>query len=148
MKIGQSYSGVSVDDPYTTVRFSVTQFGLNALIYSVEKETVYIRGLDAKNGLHIVFTDPEGLHEEFKCTTKETAKALLKSAKMTEAAHLNANDGQIRIYRLALAASGEFSQAYDNDPEDDDPAATRKAAVIAFQTLRLTDANSFLERDH
>lgn len=147
MKIGQSYSGVSVDDPYTTVRFSVTQFGLNALIYSVEKETVYIRGLDAKNGLHIVFTDPEGLHEEFKCTTKETAKALLKSAKMTEAAQLNANDGQIRIYRLALAASGEFSQAYDNDPGDDDPEADRKAAVIAFQTLRLTDANSFLERD-
>lgn len=147
MKIGQSYSGVSVDDPYTTVRFSVTQFGFNALIYSVEKETVYIRGLDAKNGLHIVFTDPEGLHEDFKCTTKEAAKALQKSAKLTEAAQLNANDGQIRIYRLALAASGEFSQAYDDDPENDDPDATRKAAVIAFQTIRLTDANSYLERD-
>lgn len=147
MKIGQSYSGVSVDDPYTTVRFSVTQFGLNALIYSVEKETVYIRGLDAKNGFHIVFTDPEGLHEEFECTTKEDAKALQKSAKITEVALLNANDGQIRIYRLALAASGEFSQAYDDDPEDDDPPGIRKAAVIAFQTVRLTDANSFLERD-
>ena len=147
MKIGQSYSGVSVDDPYTTVRFSVTQFGFNALIYSVEKETVYIRGLDAKNGLHIVFTDPEGLHEDFKCTTKEAAKALQKSAKLTEATQLNANDGQIRIYRLALAASGECSQAYDDDPENDDPDATRKAAVIAFQTIRLTDANSYLERD-
>ncbi len=147
MKIGQSYSGVSVDDPYTTVRFSVTQFGLNALIYSVEKETVYIRGLDAKNGLHIVFTDPEGLHEDFNCTTKEAAKTLQKSAKLTEAAQLNANDGQIRIYRLALAASAEFSIAYDDDPEDDDPEATRKAAVIAYQTVRLTDANSYLERD-
>ena len=147
MKIGQSYSGVSVDDPYTTVRFSITQFGLNALIYSVEKETVYIRGLDAKNGLHIVFTDPQELHEDFKCTTKEAVKSLQKSAKITEAAQLNANDGQIRIYRLALAASGEFSQAYDNDPEDDDPAADRKTAVIAYQTIRLTDANSYLERD-
>lgn len=147
MKIGQSYSGVSVDDPYTTVRFSITQFGLNALIYSIEKETVYIRGLDAKNGLHIVFTDPEELHEDFKCTTKETVKNLQKSAKLTEAAQLNANDGQIRIYRLALAASAEFSQAYDDDPENDDGDAARKAAVIAFQTLRLTDANSFLERD-
>lgn len=147
MKIGQSYSGVSVEDPYTTVRFSITQFGLNALIYSVEKETVYIRGLDAKNGLHIVFTDPEELHEDFKCTTKEDVKSMQKSAKLTEAAQLNANDGQIRIYRLALAASAEFSQAYDDDPEDDDGAATRKAAVIAFQAVRLTDANSFLERD-
>lgn len=145
MKIGQSYSGRSVDDPYTTVRFTLTQFGLNALIYSVEKETVYIRGLDAKNGFHIVFTDPEGEHEDFKCTTKEVAKSL-KSTNITEAA-INANDGQIRIYRLALAASAEFSRAYDMDPENDDPDATRIAAVIAYQTVRLTDANSFLERD-
>ncbi|RYY44935.1 MAG: T9SS type A sorting domain-containing protein [Chitinophagaceae bacterium] len=145
----QSFSGRSVKDPYTMVRFSISQVGLNAIISSPEKPTIYIRSIDSKNGIHIIFTD-EGINpEKFECTTPEGAANLLRSNGnlSMNAAMKNANTGNIRVFRLALAASGEFSDQYDNDPENDDGNTARISAVLAFQLTWVTDANFYLERD-
>lgn len=145
----QSFSGKSVTDPYTMVRFSISPLGLNAIINSPEKPTIYIRSIDAKEGMHIIFTDDGVSPDKFDCTTSAGAGNLLKSNGnfSINTASKNANTGNIRVFRLALAASGEFSDQYDNDPENDDGNSARVNAVLAFQLTWLTDANFYLERD-
>lgn len=145
----QSFSGKSVTDPHTMVRFSISKLGLNAIINTPGKPTVYIRSIDSKNGMHIIFTDEGTSPETFECTTPAGAAKLLQSkGGLSNAAALkNANTGNIRVFRLAIAASGEFSNQYDNDPENDDGDAARINAVLAYQLVWVTDANFYLERD-
>jgi hypothetical protein len=144
----QSFSGRSVTDPYTMVRFSISKLGLNAIISAPGKPTVYIRSIDSKNGMHIIFTDDGTSGERFECTTPAGAANLLQAQRLSTAAAMkNANTGNIRVFRLALAASGEFSDQYDNDPGNAGTDADRINAVMAFQLTWVTDANFYLERD-
>ncbi len=145
----QSFSGVSVTDPNTVTRFSISKIGLNAIISSPGKPTVYIRSLESKTGLHIIFTDEGTDPETFNCTTGDGAATLLKSLSTFSALAdaNNANDGNLRIFRLALAASGNFGNQYDDDPANDDGDAARIAAVLTYQLMWVTDANLYLERD-
>ena len=145
----QSFSGQSTTDPNTVTRFSISKLGLNAIISSPGKPTVYIRSLESKTGMHIIFTDDGTDPESFSCTTGDGAATLLKSLSPLSALAdaNNGNDGNLRIFRLAIAASGTFSNEYDDDIANDDGDATRIAAVLAYQLMWVTDANLYLERD-
>ncbi|MEO5946085.1 MAG: reprolysin-like metallopeptidase [Chitinophagaceae bacterium] len=145
----QSYSGKSVTDPNTVTRFSISKLGLNAIISTPGKPTIYIRSLDSKTGLHIIFTDDETSPDTFNCTTGEGVATLLKNQSRLSAATAlkNANTGNIRVFRLALAASGEFGDQYDSDPANSGSDAARISAVLAYQLTWVTDANFYLERD-
>lgn len=145
----QSFWGRSLRDPNTVARFSLSKLGLNAIISTPGKPTLYIRSLDAKTGLHIIFTEEGSSPETYKCTTGDGAATLIKSLSplFTADDANNANEGQIRIFRLALAASGTFGNQYDDDPENDDGEAARVAAVLSYQLIWVTDANFYLERD-
>src|SRR5690606_20086859 len=72
----QSFSGVSVTDPNTVTRFSISKLGLNAIVSSPGKPTVYIRSLDSKTTTHIIFTDDDTDPETFNCTTGDGAATL------------------------------------------------------------------------
>ena len=145
----QSFSGKSVTDPYTMVRFSISTLGLNAIISTPGKPTVYIRSIDSKTGMHIIFTDEGTSPDTFECTTPAGAAKLLQSKGQLSNASLlkNANTGNIRVFRLALAASGEFGNLYDNDPGNVNLNTDRINAVLAYQLVWVTDANFYLERD-
>lgn len=149
MNGAQSFSGKSVTDPNTVARFSISKLGLNAIISTPGKPTVYIRHLDSKTGLHIIFTNEGTDVEKFECTTGEGAATLIQSqGRLSAAAKVsNASDGNIRVFRLALAASGSFGDMYDDDPENDDGDAARVSAVLTYQLVWVTDANFYLERD-
>lgn len=145
----QSYSGRSLTDPNTISRFSISKLGLNAIISSPGKPTVYIRSIDTQTGSHIIFTDDGKSGETFECTTPAGAAKLIQSEGRlsTDAALKNANTGNIRVFRLALAASGEFGNQYDSDGSNTGTDAVRISAVLTYQLTWVTDANFYLERD-
>lgn len=145
----RSYLGYSTKDAGTTIRFSFTPQGFNAVILSHAKPAVYIEKLERGNNLYMVVSQ-QALPEidDFECTTTGTSSTGLKS-KVSAAASgfgtLNANTGELRVFRLAFAAQGEFSEWCLDGTEAND--AERIAKVLAEQVEQITIVNGHLERD-
>jgi hypothetical protein len=138
-----SYAGVGIEDPTATIRFSVSPEGVNAVVFSTTKSSVYVDKLDADYYRVLARTDvgPEA-GRRFECLTNDPG--LQRNADPANRP-TDADDGILRTYRLALCATGQFSQHFLNGTETDD--AQRKAKVIAAQNAHMTRANAVFERD-
>lgn len=145
----RSYVGTSVTDPRTSIRFSFTPQGFNGVIFSFSKPALYIEKLEKGSNLYIVVAQtalPD--LEKFECTTTSNASTGLKSkAQISSSAFgtLNANTGELRVFRLAFAAQGEFSEWCLDGTEAND--AERIEKVLAEQVSQLTIVNGHVERD-
>ena len=51
----KSYAGKGIDEPSSTIRFSITPLGFNAMILSAVRKTIYINSTEPGSGLCIVF---------------------------------------------------------------------------------------------
>lgn len=145
----RSYLGTGVKDPGTTIRFSFTPQGFNGVILSTSKPALYIEKLEKGNNLYIVVSQ-KALPDlgNFECTTTSNAATGIKSKLPVSGSAfgtLNANTGELRVFRLAFAAQGEFSQWCLDGTEAND--AERIEKVLAQQVSQLTIVNGHVERD-
>jgi hypothetical protein len=140
----RSYAGVSVSDPFTSIRFSISPEGFSGMILSDKKSTVYIDQLDKNDNYYLVVSrsDVQDYRQPFNC---ETLQAISPEANTSQVALRNADDGRLRTYRLALCATGEFSAHWLNGTETTD--AQRKAKVLAAMNNAMTRVNGIYERD-
>lgn len=144
----KSYTGVSVSDPATSIRFSISPQGFNGMILSTGKSTVYIDPADHlsnKDNLYVAVArkDVADYRQPFTCLTETP---LTKNASGgTLAGRFAADDGLLRTYRLAMTSSGEYSQYWLNGTETSD--AERKAKVLAAMNAQMTRVNGIYERD-
>ena len=145
----RSYLGYSTKDPGTTIRFSFTPQGFNGVILSFSKPALYIEKIERGNNLYIVVSQKDlPPVEDFECTTTATASAGMQTKTQIASAGfgtLNANTGDLRVFRLAFAAQGEFSEWCLDGTEAND--AERIAKVLAEQAEQITIVNGHLERD-
>lgn len=140
----KSYAGQGIDEPTSTIRFSVTPLGFNAMILSSVRKTIYINALS--NGVYLVF-DRDHLSaqkEVFDCNLEAVTNAAIQG-NGGASSEKNADDGKLRTYRLALCVNGEYSVAALNGAGGTD--AQKKAIVLAVLTTNLTRANGIYERD-
>ena len=140
----QSFAGKGVDDPSTTIRFDISPQGFHGMIMSPRHPTVYIDPVDKNHDYYILVSrsDVMDYRTAFQCLT--TARSANESGR-GESAERNANDGLLRTYRLALCATGEFSQYWLDGTETSD--AQRKAKVLGAQNTAMTRANGIFEKD-
>jgi hypothetical protein len=140
----KSYAGKGIEDPASTIRFDVSPLGFHAIILSSIKPTIYIDPVDKQGDYYIVVSreDIIDFKKEFQCLTTEAGSGLTEKSGATLR---NANDGKLRTYRLALCASGEYSQFWLDGTETSD--AGRIAKVLAAQNNHMTRANAIFERD-
>lgn len=142
----RSYAGKGIDDPTATIRFDVSPLGFNGMILSAERKTVYINPVDKVAQYYIVFSRKDAKPLPFKCLTKDSLSAqAAKQAKAKGPVARNADDGQLRTFRLALAATGEYSRYFLDGTEPDDH--TRKQIVLASMNTLMTRVNALYERD-
>ncbi len=140
-----SYAGKGIDDPTSTIRFDVSPRGFHGMILSTTRKTIYIDPVDREDQYYVVFSrkDVVNYQSTFQCLTKE-ADAHVQQVLQQEGMK-NADDSRLRTYRLALAASGEYSTYFLNGTETTD--AQRKAKVLAAMNTAMTRANGIYERD-
>lgn len=143
----QSYAGQGLDNPTSTIRFDVSPRGFHGMILSSNRPTIYIDPVDQGDKYYVVFSRQEVVdyRNVFQCFTQENNKLQQPSVSIPGEALRGADDGRLRTYRLALAATGEYSTYFLNGTETTD--AQRKAKVLAAMNTLMTRTNGIYERD-
>ncbi len=137
----RSYAGKGINNPASSIRFSVSQQGVNAVVFTPGKSSVYIDKLEEQYYRVVARKDAPDFRSDFRCLTED-----VPSPGNANAGRLsNADDAKLRIYRLAMMSAGEFSQHFLTGLETTD--AERKANVLAAQNAHMTRANAVFERD-
>ncbi len=142
----RSYVGVGVEDNSLKVRFSINEQGLHAIIVDKERKVQYIDPASTDKKYYRVYQrkDMDFELNKFQCLTKN-----MQTAKKSSGELKTPNDKKLRTYRLALAATGEYSEFHINRAGLGSGAteAEKKAAVLAAMTTAMTRVNAVYEND-
>ncbi len=106
----KTYLGRGIDDPEATVRFDVTPAGFHAQILS-PRGAVYVEPhLRGNTNLHAVYArrDYEARASSFECLTSGSLASPSPAAAMPAAV----TGGNLRTYRLACAATAEYTEYF------------------------------------
>lgn len=139
----KSYLGSGITEPGSTIRFTTSPLGFSGSIISSNRSTVYINPVETGSPYYMVVSrkNLDNIGGAVECGVKDAFHQVLEGNQ----AHRAANDGTLRTYRLALAASGEFSQFWLNGTETSD--AERKGKVLAALVNAVAQLNVIYERD-
>lgn len=106
-----TFTGQGIDDRYATIKLDFTEMGFHAQIKSIMTGDVYIDPY-AKNNInhYIVYRKADLINKNPRtCGVKEDASELVqKNAQKTVTPGVG---NQIRIFRFAVACTGEYAQA-------------------------------------
>ena len=143
----KTYSGQGVEDPSAMVRFDVTPAGFHAMILS-SKGDVYIDPYSRVNDGNYISYNARDLKREgkaFRCGVRGEAKPGSKALHQTHehgqqrvsVANKALSGTNLRTYRLAVAATGEYTQFHGGT------VAQGQAAIVTS----MNRVNGIYERD-
>jgi subtilisin-like proprotein convertase family protein len=138
----KSYAGQGIDDPTATLRFSVTQFGLHAMVLSGKNPTNYIDPYTADRNYYVVYDKQQvqNVSNFFECNLTEDMK-LPSTGNGPSTTMGNINDQKLRTYRLAQSCNAEYGNIFATNP------GTEKADIQAQMAITMTRVNGVYERD-
>lgn len=144
----KSYSGKCIENPTSIVRFSVTNFGLHAMIFS-EYGTFFIDTYTKDKNNYIVYNKSDvSRNTSFQCHFKDNFSLDNQSVELEENSILRASDGRFRTFRLAMACTIEYAAFHVNAAGlNGGTLAQKKAAVLSAMTVTMTRVNGIYERD-
>ncbi|MBO3115163.1 DUF5011 domain-containing protein [Winogradskyella sp. DF17] len=132
----RSYAGRGLDNPTSIIRFSLSPQGFSGMIISSDRPYTFIEPLDRNSSSHIVFNRQSRTDytDEFECQVTERMNQVMASG---NTALRNADDAILRTYRLAVSATGEYTQYHGG---------TVALALAAINTT-MTRVNGLFEND-
>lgn len=146
----RSYVGVCVDDKSSVVLFSMTIFGLHAMILS-PKGTVLIDPFTSDLNQYMVYKKKDAVStSSFECLTEGTDSSDKAPANFSprNAYDIESNTGIFRTYRLGLACTVEYAQFHINAAGVAGGTVTqRENAVLSAMNVTMTRVNGVFERD-
>ncbi|WP_299116565.1 reprolysin-like metallopeptidase [uncultured Winogradskyella sp.] len=146
----QSYVGINIDNPGTTMRFSTTVFGFHASIYTIGK-TYYIDPYTSDLNTYLLYAK-ENLYSDIDrigCQlTEDIDTGRVYERDLNTNSLRNANDQTLRTYRLSISSTQEYSNFHiDASPQTETTDAERRATVLAAMNVTMTRVNGLFERD-
>ena len=142
----KSYVGVGIEDKTARVRLSKSNVGFHAMITSGKYPMYLIDPYTKDKKIAIAYFKNKVVKSNFECLVEDNLpKVKQRSLQKTT----NANDGKLRTYKLAIVATGEYSQFHLNNQNVSATAtdAVKKAAVLAAINTTMTRVNGIFERD-
>lgn len=134
----KSYVGEGLENPDSTVYFSVSPLGLSSMEIYGDKSAVFIEPYTKDLSAYIVYkkSDKKDDLNKFECTVLDVAqKGAAASTDMT--ARPNADDAKLRTFRLALSCTGEYTAYFGGT----------KANALAAMNNTMTRVNGVFEKD-
>ncbi len=141
----KSYVGKGIENPTSIIRFSVTQFGLHAMVLAANDKTFYIDPFSSDGNYYIVYAR-NGLSrsKSFQCLTTDSKSEI----NFLDLERAPLDNGIFRTYRTAICCTVEYSAFHIAAAGiANGTLEQQKAAVIAAITTTLTRVNAMFERD-
>ena len=134
----KSYVGKGIDDPSSTIRFSLSnEKGLSSMILSGTRNSMFIAPLSTDLTSYAVYerSNTENREHVFNCLTEDVPYEFKKIDNNTS--NKNADDQTLRVFRLAMSGTGEYT-AYHGGT---------KAMALAAMNATMTRVNGVYEND-
>ena len=131
----RSYIGYGVDDASSSIRFSISPYGFSGMIMSPNGRNSFIEANAQNSNTYVVFNRADRIDRtnDFECEVTEQINQSIG----TGLALRNADDSILRTYRLAVSATGEYTQYHGG---------TKAQALAAINTT-MTRVNGLFEVD-
>ncbi len=129
----KSFKGIALSDASKQIRFSMSHKGIQSMItITGENGALFMQKSDKDTYVLYRRTEQTVKDIDFICRTKPTLQAYSqnRSAKLID-------DQSLRVFRVAIAASGEYTQFHGGT----------KADALAAINATLTRVNGIFERD-
>ena len=141
-----SYVGYQKGNPQNTIRFSVSPYDGVNIMYMEDGKAIYMDSYTSDNSVSILYErkNLKAGAEAFNCLTEaDPADHQDKGPDVQSVV----KDGKFRTYRLALAATNEYSVFHINRAGLQNGTVTqKKAAVLAAQNTAMTRVNGIYEK--
>ena len=141
----KTYRGQGLDDPTATTRFDVTPTGFHAIVVSAHRTVIIEPSARGRSGLYFSYDQRDAPTEanSFSCVTSFVEQSLAQPQSSqffhSGSASLGVTIGTtLRTYRVALAATAEYTQQYGG--------GTVSGALAAITTT-INAVNAIYERD-
>jgi len=112
----KTYTGICVDEPQWKVRLDWTKKGFHAMLYTPEG-SMYIDPYSAEDKTHYISYHKKDFHkpnDTWHCTAETPMSMIDESTSLKSMA----GDCDFRSYRLAVAATGEYTQYHGGSVSD------------------------------
>jgi uncharacterized protein (TIGR03437 family) len=141
----RTYRGKGLDDPTATTRFDVTPTGFHAIVLSAHRTVIIEPAARGRSDQYVSYDQRDAPTEasSFSCVTSDVEQSLARPQTRqylhSGSASLGVATGTtLRTYRLALAATAEYTQQYGG--------GTVSGALSAMTTT-INAVNAIYERD-
>ncbi|HKO96181.1 MAG TPA: zinc-dependent metalloprotease family protein [Pyrinomonadaceae bacterium] len=140
----KTYRGRGLDDPTATTRFDLTPNGFHAIVLSTQGTIIIEPEPQGRRGKYVSYNQREAAKEAgaFSCVVYGAEQALAQPSKQLPRSNdgtLNTTSGSsLRTFRLALAATAEFTQQYGGGTV---------AGALSAITTTTNAVNAIYERD-
>ncbi|MDT3405993.1 UNVERIFIED_CONTAM: hypothetical protein QE387_000310 [Pseudacidovorax intermedius] len=133
----KSYVGEGLEDPSSTVYFSISPLGLSSMEIYGDKSAVFIEPYTKDLSTYVVYkkSDKKDNLSKFECTVIDVAQKGVAGSDL--AARPNADDAKLRTFRLALSCTGEYTSYFGGT----------KANALAAMNNTMTRVNGVFEKD-
>lgn len=133
----KSYVGEGLEDPNSTVYFSISSLGLSSMEIYGDKSAVFIEPYSKDLSTYVVYkkSDKKDDLSKFECSVIDVAKKGVSNTDI--AARPNADDAKLRTFRLALSCTGEYTTYFGGT----------KAQALAAMNNTMTRVNGVFEKD-
>ncbi len=135
----KSYVGQGVDDATSAVYFSISPLGLQSMVLYADNSAAFIEPYTKDLSTYAVYKKSDKLASlnPFECTVIGMVKKEIQESNNGEAYRPNADDGNLRNYRLAMSVTGEYTAYFGG---------TKALALAAINTT-MTRVNAVFEKD-
>ncbi|HZG59307.1 MAG TPA: zinc-dependent metalloprotease family protein [Anoxybacillus sp.] len=131
----KSYVGQGIENPDSTVYFSVSPLGLSSMEIYGDKSAVFIEPYTKDLSTYVVYrkSDKKDNLNKFECTVIDVAQKGISNTVEKP----NADDAKLRKFRLALSVTGEYTAYFGGT----------KANALAAMNNTMTRVNGVFEKD-
>ncbi|WP_445456601.1 reprolysin-like metallopeptidase [Flavobacterium sp. HNIBRBA15423] len=134
----KSYVGQGIEDPTSTIYFSISPLGLQAMTLYADKVAEFIEPYTSDLSAYTVYrkTDKKAAFSKFECSVIDEVSHKMSPGN-SDLLRPNADDSKLRTFRLAVSTTGEYT-AYHGGT---------KASALAAINNTLTRVNGVFEKD-
>ena len=141
----RTFHGRGIDDPTATARFGISSEGFNSMIFSANGTTLVDRYAvgDTTNYISYNKADVER-SDDFVCGFNNDVGDFTRLPELLPDAPDVVSGTNLRTYRLALAATGEYTSVFRQSGDTDAQARSR---ALAQMVLTMNRVNGVFERE-